>query len=102
MKNIINPYNTNHVTSGIGVPPMTHERDTVFFNPVTTLFSGSRILGGSDAVGLVTLMYSEFGEGSLGPTSFTAFTRKVYSFLVVKCVTFWDVSVIFSVTLVQL
>lgn len=52
----INCINTNHDTCGIGVPPMTQERETGFFSPVTTLFKGSNIVGGSDAVGFVTLM----------------------------------------------
>lgn len=66
---------------------MTQVKLTVSPRPTTTLFKGSKIIGGSAADGFVILMYGEVGDVSPGPASFAAVTRKVYSLFVVNFVT---------------
>lgn len=87
---------------GVGIPPITQESVTVSSNPTTTLWSGSRIVGGSDANSLEIFRYGVFGDASPGPASLTAVTRKVYSLLVVSLVSLCVVSFIVSVTLLHL
>lgn len=66
---------------------MTQVKLMVSPRPTTTLFRGSKIIGGSAADGFVIFMYGEVGDVSPGPASFAAVTRKVYSLFVVNFVT---------------
>lgn len=75
------------VISGAGVPPITQDRVTGSLRPMTTLFKGSRMTGGSAANGFDIFTYGDVGDVSPGPASFTAVTRKVYSLFVVNFVT---------------
>lgn len=87
---------------GAGIPPITQESVTVSPNPITTLWSASRIVGGSDADSLEIFKYGVFDDASPGPASLTAVTRKVYSLLVVNLVILYVVSFIVSVILLHL
>lgn len=91
-----------HVIRGVGIPPITQESVTISPNPIMTLLSGSKTVGGSEANSLEILMYGVLGDASPGPASLTAVTRKVYSLSVIKLVSLYVVSLIVSVTLFHL
>jgi len=69
----------NHLISGAGTPPITHDKVVDFLNPIILSVNASCINGGSFVKGAVIFINCDVTDGSLFPISFTAVTRKQYS-----------------------
>ncbi|KAL0100105.1 hypothetical protein PUN28_019515 [Cardiocondyla obscurior] len=62
-------FNVPFFANCVGTPPITQESVITSPNPITTLLSASRIVGGSDADSLEIFRYGVFGDAVPGPAS---------------------------------